>query len=94
VLALLPIGPAIGFLLALSLSLALPLALALALTLVALVPLMALSVVRLTLAAHPLGDHVAVAHRQEDLDLVQLVPLGIGALPLRDGQELLEACAG
>jgi hypothetical protein len=58
-----------------------------ALTLVALV-------VGLPLPPHPLRDDVAIAHGKQDLDLVQLVPLGVGALPLRDGEKLLETCAG
>jgi hypothetical protein len=75
-----PVGPAIGLLVAL--------------TLMTLMPLVALPLVGLALAANPLGDHIPVPDGEQDLDLVQLVPLGVGPLPLGDREELLEAGAG
>jgi hypothetical protein len=41
-----------------------------------------------------LGCPFPVARRQHDLELVQLVPLLVGALTFRDGKKRLEAGAG
>lgn len=37
---------------------------------------------------------LAVSRSEHDLELVQLVPLGIGPLPLRNGEQRLQARAG
>ena len=56
--------------------------------------LVALALVRLAFTAHALRDDIAVADGEQDLDLVELVPFGVGALPFGDREELLEARAG
>lgn len=35
-----------------------------------------------------------VSGRQNDLEFIDLVPLGVGALPVRDRQKLLQALTG
>ncbi|MBI3045200.1 MAG: hypothetical protein HYY78_20495 [Betaproteobacteria bacterium] len=37
---------------------------------------------------------LAVSGSEHDLELVELVPFGIGPLPLRNGEKLLQAGAG
>src|SRR5260221_1520999 len=37
---------------------------------------------------------LSIARSELDLELIQLVPLGVGSLPLRYGEQLLQALAG